>query len=55
MMWFDFALTFPAEVQGIWQRRLSGATLVYVGIRYTLLIERVVILLEALWTTDDKV
>ena len=54
-MWFDYFLTLPSEVRGIWQRRLSGVTLTYIGIRYTLLVDRIVILLKVMWVADDKV
>ncbi|KAI0800208.1 hypothetical protein C8Q74DRAFT_398161 [Fomes fomentarius] len=54
LMWFDFVLTLPAEIQGIWRRKISGASLAYIGIRYTLLLERIVILLEVLWASSDQ-
>ena len=55
LMWYDYFLTFPSEVQSVWGRKFSGATLAYLGIRYSLCLERVVILLEVLWSTTNKV
>ena len=43
----------PTEVRCIWQQRLSGATVAYVCVRYALFLERVVLLLELLWSSSD--
>lgn len=48
LLWFDFALTFTAEVRGIWRRRFSCATLIYLFMRYTALIDRVFFILMIL-------
>ena len=56
LLWFDFALTFTTEVQRIWRRKFSGATVVYLFMRYSALIERVLFVLEVLvWKSSDKV
>ena len=49
-------MTFPTEVRRIWGRKFSGATLVYLVIRYTAVIERVFLVLQVLlWTSSDEV
>ncbi|KAI0325848.1 hypothetical protein GY45DRAFT_1260067, partial [Cubamyces sp. BRFM 1775] len=56
LVWFDFVLTLPTEYRRIWRRQFTGATLVYLGIRYAAVIERIFLLLEALvWTSSDSV
>ena len=55
---YDAVLTFPAEVRGIWQRKFSGATVVYILVRYFGIAVAVVVLEEDLrWDTswDDRV
>ncbi|KAI0800202.1 hypothetical protein C8Q74DRAFT_1235040 [Fomes fomentarius] len=54
LLWFDFALTFTTEVRRIWGRKFSGATLVFLFMRYTALLDRVFFLLQVLlWNTSD--
>lgn len=56
LLWFDFALTFAREVKYVWKNRFTGATLVYLGIRYFALIDRVFFLLEVLdWNSSNEV
>ena len=55
LLWYDFLLTFPAEVRCIWKRKPTVASVAYLCIRYTLVIERVVSLLEILGNTTDDV
>lgn len=56
LLYFDFVITFPQEVQRIWSRRFSGATIVYLLTRYSALFERIIFLVSLfLMTLDDKV
>ena len=55
LLWYDFLLTFPAEVRCIWKRKPTVASVAYLCIRYTLVIERVVSLLEILGNNTDEV
>ena len=56
LLWFDFALTFTAEVEQIWMRKFTGATIVYLLMRYSALIHRVFFMLEVfVWNSSDRV
>ena len=56
VLWFDFALTFTTEVRRIWRRKFTGATLVYLLMRYIAVIERIFFVLEVLlWKSTDEV
>ena len=56
LAWFDFTLTFTTEVQRIWRRKFSGATVVYLVARYTLLLDSYFLLTEAfLWRSSGAV
>ena len=56
VLWFDFALTFTTEVRRIWRREFSGATLVFLLMRYIAVVERVFFVLEVLlWKSTDEV
>ena len=56
MLWFDFLTTIDMEYHRIWERKFTGATLVYVGIRYAAVISRIFLVLELfLWNISDKV
>ncbi|TBU23594.1 hypothetical protein BD311DRAFT_68396 [Dichomitus squalens] len=56
LLWFDFALTFTTEVQRIWRRRFTGATLVYLFTRYTALLDRLFFASEVLlWNSSNRV
>lgn len=48
LLWFDCVLTFPMEVRHFWKCRISGAMLVYIVIRYTAIIDRVLLISEGL-------
>ncbi|OBZ69775.1 hypothetical protein A0H81_10175 [Grifola frondosa] len=53
VLFFDFCLTFTSEVQCVWSRkRFSYTTLIFFLNRYTVLVERVVLLIEILLQTD---
>ncbi|KAI0827781.1 hypothetical protein BC628DRAFT_1502229 [Trametes gibbosa] len=55
LLWFDCAMTFPEEYRRIWKRQFSGATLVYIVMRYSAVIERIFFVLEVLvWNSTDK-
>ena len=52
----DFFITFTDEVQRIWRRRFTGATLIFTITRYTALFERIVLLISVLLPTiQDQV
>ena len=56
LLWFDCTLTFTTEVQYIWRRRFTGATIVYLFTRYAAVVERVFSLLTILlWTSTEEV
>lgn len=56
LLWYDFALTFAAEVQRIWRRRFSGATIIYLIMRYSMLFQSALFVLSTvLWHSTDKV
>ncbi|KAI0365082.1 hypothetical protein BV20DRAFT_955068 [Pilatotrama ljubarskyi] len=56
LLWFDFALTLPAEYRRIWRRKFTGATVVYLLTRYIAVIERIFFVLEVLvWNSSDQV
>ena len=56
LLWYDFALTFNAEVPRIWHRKFSYVSLAYVCMRYSMLFDRVTLVLGILlWNTDNKV
>ncbi|KAI0752826.1 hypothetical protein C8Q80DRAFT_1118138 [Daedaleopsis nitida] len=55
LLWFDFSLTFTTEVRRIWRRKFSGATLVFLFMRYSALLDRVLFVLEVLlWKSSDR-
>ena len=56
LVWYDFALTFGIEVQRIWQRRFSGATIIYLIIRYTMLSQSALYVISiVLWRSSENV
>ena len=56
LLWYDFALTFAAEVQRIWRRRFSGATIIYLIMRYSMLFQSALFVgSTVLWHSTDKV
>ncbi|KAI0667274.1 hypothetical protein C8Q78DRAFT_982622 [Trametes maxima] len=56
LLFVDWCMTFTDEVQRIWRRRLTGATIVFLLTRYVALAERVVLMVSLfLRTVDDKV
>ncbi|EIW54180.1 uncharacterized protein TRAVEDRAFT_92176, partial [Trametes versicolor FP-101664 SS1] len=48
LLWFDFVLTLPDEYRRIWRRKFTGATVIYLLIRYVAVIERIFFVLEVL-------
>ena len=48
LLWFDFTLTFPAEVRRIWGSKFSSVTLVYLCTRYAAIVDRVLVVVEIL-------
>ncbi|KAI0327894.1 hypothetical protein GY45DRAFT_1372762 [Cubamyces sp. BRFM 1775] len=56
LLWFDFVLTLTTEYQHIWKRKLTGATLVYFGVRHVAVIERIFFVPELfVWNSSDKI
>ena len=56
LLWYDFALTFNAEVPRIWHRKFSYVSFAYVCMRYSMLFDRVTLVLGILlWSIDNKV
>ena len=56
LLWFDCILTFQKEVQCIWQRRFTGATVVYLATRYLAVVQCILlVLLSMLWDINDNV
>lgn len=39
LLCYDCALTLPAEIERIWKRRVTGATLIYLFLRYATLFD----------------
>ncbi|KAL1937856.1 hypothetical protein VTO73DRAFT_12749 [Trametes versicolor] len=55
LLWFDYVLTFSSEYRRIWRRRFTGATLIFLLMRYAALIERVYFVLEILvWNASNR-
>ncbi|EIW54159.1 uncharacterized protein TRAVEDRAFT_51880 [Trametes versicolor FP-101664 SS1] len=55
LLWFDHMLTFPSEYARIWRRKFTGATLVFLLMRYAAFIERIFFVLEVLvWGANDE-
>ena len=46
LLCFDFTLTFASECDRIWRRRVTGATVLFLLVRYTTVLLRVVVTLE---------
>ena len=56
LVWYDVALTFATEVQRIWRRRFSGATIIYLIIRYTMLLQSTLyVVTVVIYHSSDKV
>jgi hypothetical protein len=50
--WFDYALTFSEEVELIWRRKWSLASVLYLATRYLTFIDGLVVILGgSLWLT----
>ncbi|TBU23600.1 hypothetical protein BD311DRAFT_768143 [Dichomitus squalens] len=48
-------LTFTAEVERIWRRKFTGATIVYLLLRYSIILDRILFSTEVLlWSSEDK-
>ncbi|KAI0752823.1 hypothetical protein C8Q80DRAFT_1267308 [Daedaleopsis nitida] len=46
LLFYDFILTFVSEIQRVWRRKFSGAVVIFLLIRYTTLLNRIVLILE---------
>ena len=53
LLWYDIVLTLPIEVERIWRRKITGATLVYFITRYAAYLERVFFMLVLFLTNVD--
>ncbi|KAH9935154.1 uncharacterized protein BXZ73DRAFT_28803, partial [Epithele typhae] len=54
LLFYDVAITFQLEVQRIWRRKHSGATWIFLIMRYSAVIERVFFILEVMvWYSTD--
>ncbi|KAL6300952.1 hypothetical protein BKA93DRAFT_799786 [Sparassis latifolia] len=53
LLFVDFAITFPNEVQRIWRRKFSGATIVFLLNRYVALAERVTLVTSVFLVTNN--
>ncbi|KAI0327900.1 hypothetical protein GY45DRAFT_1256064, partial [Cubamyces sp. BRFM 1775] len=55
LLWFDFLSTLDVEYNRIWRRKFTGATLVYVGIRYVAVINRIFFVLQYfIWNSSNE-
>lgn len=50
----DYVLTFGAEVEHVWKRRISAATILFFLIRYITLAERIVLTISLFLQTADN-
>ncbi|KAI0332782.1 hypothetical protein GY45DRAFT_1246145, partial [Cubamyces sp. BRFM 1775] len=48
LVWYDVILTLPTEYSRIWKRRFSGATLIYLVMRYSTVIDGIFAMLKFL-------
>ncbi len=53
LFWYDWLLTISDEVQRLWNRPFTGATVIYILIRYTLLVQQAFVLLGGLPMTSN--
>ncbi|KAH9916980.1 uncharacterized protein BXZ73DRAFT_24368, partial [Epithele typhae] len=52
----DYFFTLPEEIERIWRRRFTGATIIFFITRYAAVLERIVLLVSVLLpTVEDKV
>ena len=52
--WYDLAVTFYMEYSRIWRARFTGATLIYLLIRYGTAIDSIVAVVELLSEGSDE-
>ena len=50
----DYVLTFGMEVEHVWKRRISAATILFFLIRYITLAERIVLTISLFLQTADN-
>ncbi|KAI0800171.1 hypothetical protein C8Q74DRAFT_1363952 [Fomes fomentarius] len=55
LLWFDFFLTFTTEVERIWRRKFTGATLLFLVLRYASLLQSLLDCIESFWSTSRDV
>ena len=46
---YDYLLTFSGEIQFVWSRKFSGATVVFVLNRYVTLFSKIVLPISTFW------
>ncbi|KAI0827779.1 hypothetical protein BC628DRAFT_1418373 [Trametes gibbosa] len=55
LLWYDFVLTLPDEYRHMWRRKFTGATAIYLVMRYSAIFDRVFFCLEVLvWNSTDQ-
>ncbi|KAI0664438.1 hypothetical protein C8Q70DRAFT_930394 [Cubamyces menziesii] len=55
LLWYDVILTLPTEYSRIWKRRFSGATLIYLIMRYSMVIDGIFTILKYfLWKSSEE-
>ncbi len=56
LLYYDFVITFPDEVKCIWQRKFSGATILFCINRYGTLLAQTLVIVEDLyaWQTQTE-
>ncbi|KAI0827780.1 hypothetical protein BC628DRAFT_1338288 [Trametes gibbosa] len=56
LLWYDSLVTWPDEYRRIWKRKFTGATVVYLVMRYSAVLERVSLCLQTfLWSSPDQI
>ena len=49
LLTYDYLLTFSGEIQFVWSRKFSGATVVFVLNRYVTLFSKIVLPISTFW------
>ena len=56
LLWFDFILMLPIEIQRVWRLRVTGTTIVYFLMRHVAIVAYALFLAESIVsTTNEKV
>lgn len=54
LLWFDHIISFNEEVQRIWQRKFTGATLLFLITRYSATLERITLVVSLFLVTNEN-